>query len=141
LYFKEVLISYRVLFGQDKRSRKLFRSKESSNARFESIDDPILQALCGRKRASLVADFLATEFEREVFDPKIDFPNLGDRLLRVHNYNANQKPSTWQAILSDRRDSRETFNFFWTVVIVGGISITLSLVQTVVSILQLVLPK
>jgi hypothetical protein len=120
-YLREILISYRVLFGQDKRSRELFRSREKSKARFRETEDPVLQALCGQKRTLLVTEYLTIESEKEIFDTRVDFPHLGEKLLRVHDYNANQRPSAWRAILLDRRDPRESLNFYFTVVIIGGI--------------------
>ena len=122
-------MSYRAIFGQDKRSRKLFRKRQSSSSRYRSIEDPVLQALCGRKRPSMFSKYITLDSEKDVFEAKADFPHLGERLLQIRCYSANQKPSKWRSLLLDRRDSRETFNFYLTVVIFGGISITLSLVK------------
>jgi hypothetical protein len=75
--------------------------------------------------------------EREVFNAHADFPHLGNRLLNLQRYSANQKPTRWSAIWNDHRDPYLSVTF-WAVVIVGGVSIALSTIQTVFTIASFV---
>jgi hypothetical protein len=85
---------------------------------------------------------LSIDTEKMVFDAYADFPFLGERLLELYNYNATQTLSPWKSLfLLDPRDSSESVNFFLTIVVVGGISIILSLIQTVVAIIALITNK
>jgi hypothetical protein len=136
-YLLEILLSYRLIFGQDKRSRKLFRDKEISNLSTDRLRDPVLHILCGEKNAYAVTDLIGRFREREVFIPEDDFPQFGERLLKLQEYMVNQRPMGWNAVWNDHRDPQQSFAF-WAVVIVGGCSIFLSFAQLVVSVAQLV---
>jgi hypothetical protein len=137
-YLLEVILSYRLIFGLDKRSRKLFREKQMSTKSPHSIQDPTLHLLCGRKDASEVVKVIGSFWERKVFIAHIDFPHLGSRLSQLQEYSTNQKPTSWKAIWNDHRDPYQSVTF-WAVVIVGGVSICLSAIQAIASIAQVAL--
>jgi hypothetical protein len=136
-YLYEVLLSYRLVFGENKRSRKLFRAEEGPRASRGQFYDPVLYILCGRKDISEIASLIPGFGDHGTFDTRTDFPELGERLRVLQEYIINQKPTTLRDIWNDHRDPHQTFAF-WVVVIVGGTSIFLSFLQVVVSIAQLV---
>lgn len=61
-YQKEIILSYRLLFGQNRNSRRLFREMESRHAALNNSGkcDPLLDVLCGRKKKAVV-DALPSE--------------------------------------------------------------------------------
>jgi hypothetical protein len=77
----EVLLSYRLIFGQDRRSRKLFRNQEQRRASKDSgIEDPLLAELCTRKDIDLNlkgSDIPYGLVTRTFYSASKDFPLLG----------------------------------------------------------------
>ncbi|KAH6714499.1 hypothetical protein BKA61DRAFT_481392 [Leptodontidium sp. MPI-SDFR-AT-0119] len=137
-YLNEVILSYRLLFGQDRRSRHSFMSNEAARTGKHGIHDPLLRLLCGKKKvdsSSMNADFTLTT--RGFYGVKEDFPLLGQRLVRLQEFNMVQDSNTLREFWADRRNP---FNFytFWAVIVVGGVSILLSFTQCGLSIAQLV---
>jgi hypothetical protein len=101
----------------------------------------VLSILCGKQNASQILDVVGSIRHREVFDAHQDFPHLGERLMKLQSYNSKQQPSAWRTMLFDRRDPQQRFTFFGTVVIIGGISILLSAIQTSLAIAQLAISQ
>lgn len=75
--------------------------------------------------------------ERSVYSSTADFQHLGQRLAQLEEYSRNQKPRGLIEVWNDHRDPYQSLTF-WAVVIVGGSSIFLSVVQVILSIAQLV---
>ena len=137
-YLNEVILSYRLLFGQDKRSRNMFKSEEAARAGEDGIQDPFLLKLCSKKKINTASlNVACTPNTRGFYGLQEDFPLLGSRLLQLQEFNMLQDSSTLREFWADRRNP---FNFytFWAVIIVGGVSILLSFVQCCLSIAQLV---
>lgn len=127
-----------MLFGIDKESRGLFKSKEMVPSRNGNQGDPALSTLCGKEDASSIFDTIGSQIQdREAYDTTLNFPHLGKRLMKLHEFNAHFQPSAWRAIFADKRDPQRKVAFIWTVVIFGGMTFFLSLIQTVVAIVQL----
>lgn len=129
---RETVLSYRLLFGQDKRSRQLFRKLNP----FEHIPgdgrDTFLDKLCGQKRYH--SDFNISE--RESYDLPRDFPILRSRLAVILRHLSVKKPRTWRDLWKDKRDSAQWLTF-WAVLIIGGLGVFLALLQAVLQIVQL----
>ncbi|KAF2753268.1 hypothetical protein EJ05DRAFT_480299 [Pseudovirgaria hyperparasitica] len=137
-YLSEVLLSYRLLFGQHFPSRQLYRRKERKGAKFEGSIDPLLDTLCGDKD---INDFDGTKAlirERGVYNARINFPHLGARLLELENYSINQRPRNLSEVWNDERDPERLLTFR-AVLVVGALSILLSFVQVLVGIAQIVM--
>ncbi|KAF2106248.1 hypothetical protein BDV96DRAFT_654810 [Lophiotrema nucula] len=98
--------------------------------------DPVLDALCGKYGQEYSEEQDDSFPEREVYDGS-NFPQLGQRLFELQDYITSQKPRTLKDVWNDRRDPHQAFTF-WAVVIVGGATIALGLLQVVLSALQLV---
>lgn len=86
---QQVLLSYRLLFGQDKKSREVFRSlRPFARIAAEGYDQFLLQ-LCGRKRP---LDCGIEIGERDEYDLIDDFPHLRSKLVRLSCYASIKKP-------------------------------------------------
>ncbi|KAK0657891.1 hypothetical protein B0T16DRAFT_299762, partial [Cercophora newfieldiana] len=137
---EETLLSYRLIFGQDRRSRALFRSQEQ-RAAFRGLDfeDPLLIELSAQKRPRFGPKGQNGSFKmnsRSFYSAGNDFPLLGCRLSHLQRYNMQQDSSTLSEFWADRRNP---FNFytFWAVLIVGAASILLSVLQCGIGTAQL----
>ncbi|MCJ1309172.1 hypothetical protein MMC25_002828 [Agyrium rufum] len=114
---REVILSYRLLFGQDPRSRKEFlRIEKRKVTTFENQHDALLDVLCGKAVAGH-AKTLPREIwpescvdedgkllEQDVYSVALEFPILGPRLLKIQNFDLRQRPSRVRDLWRDRRN-------------------------------------
>jgi len=132
---QEVLRSYRLLFGQDKRSRKYFRNISP----FEDLDeycvDGVLMDICGRKQSIIPIDH-SQELDEYILSST--FPVLRGKIVTLIQHLSSTRPRTWKEIWHDKRDSASWFTF-WAVLIIGGIGILLAFLQVVLQIVQIML--
>jgi hypothetical protein len=135
-FLREILLSYRLLFGQDQRSRKLFRDRERSSISGSGHFDPFLDDLCGRKAANLQPRIAELLPEQRIYSIETRFPVLGGRLLELQAYNMRQNPGKLKELWRDRRNPLQFFTF-WAVIVIGGLSILLSFLQILLSAAQL----
>ena len=128
----ETVLSYRLLFGQNKASRHLFRSLGPFEDTPEDGRDQFLMSLCGKK------NFQSTlkVHERESYHLPRDFPILRSRLAILLRHLSNKRPRTWRELWQDNRDSASWLTF-WTVLIFGGLGIILALLQAILQIIQI----
>ena len=153
-YFREILLSYRLVFGQDKRSWRAFKRAFATNGRSRAdgeksphfgrvkrqntaiktrdaaVDDPLLARLCGhswKTEEDLYKSLDADEAPNH-YSPAMDFPILSDKLLRLQRFSKEQHPHDWKLLWTDRRDIR-LFYTFWAVLAIGCATIVVALVQ------------
>lgn len=121
-FFKEILLSYRLIFGQDERSYKAFskealdweegRGRSSWETRWDC--DPMLHILCGKSVKSDEARTVYAEIEADepmnCYNPDTEFLFFGKRLLELQNFTEYHQPESMRALLSDRRDLAAWFN-------------------------------
>jgi hypothetical protein len=122
----EILLSYRLLFGQNKESRKIFKEMSSG------ADDITLQRLCSSKEPQFSELFK----ERDFYRLKRDFPILRCRLATLNHQISNMKPRGWKELWKDKRDSAHWLTF-WAVIVIGGAGLLLSLIQVLLQAVQL----
>jgi hypothetical protein len=144
-YFREVLLSYRLIFGQDKKSWKAFVEKSALrppgwDCLLPGFDDadPLLQTLCGTSASSPAAADLYAEIEAEEVSPYYypdSFPFLGRRILDLQTFIKGRHPHNWRALWNDRRNVAYWWTF-WAVLFIGGGTILLGLLQLAISIWQ-----
>jgi hypothetical protein len=135
---REILLSYRLIFGQNKRSRAIFRALQPFAPLASQSHDQLLAQLCGRKRLSGLTTCPGAELvEREEYDLAGDFPHLRSRLARLSGYAASKKPRSIRQLWGDRRDST-AWLALWSVLVFGSVSVVLALLQAVFQILQYV---
>lgn len=141
LFLVEVLLSYRLLFGQTKRSRALFRSIDPFlyyAGKPRKIRDHLLSGLCGtRSRNALMLalqrdDHLA---EKEKYYLPEDFPILRYRIFVLQKFSSNTAPRTWLQLWRDNRNSAHWMTF-WAVIIFGGFGSLMALLQVILQFVQ-----
>ncbi|KAI9841902.1 MAG: hypothetical protein M1837_000288 [Sclerophora amabilis] len=124
-FLREVLLSYRLLFGQSKMSRNMFRTLHPfCNVKREGHDH-LLARLCGRKR---VEDDFTHIVERDSYRLNRDFPILRSKIVVLHRQLSNMKPRGLRQLWRDTRDSVQWFTF-WAVLVIGGLGVVLSVIQ------------
>lgn len=141
-FFKEVILSYRLIFGQTKSSRQRFNKQlKKWDLKSKSNSDPMLYRICGHGCESEEAREIYYEIEADdpsnQYDPAVDFPFLGKRLVSIQDYVQGHKPSNFKALWYDRRNVSWWWTF-WAVIIIGGLGLVLALVQDILQILQLI---
>lgn len=121
--FRELLLTYRVLFGQDERSFRAFqRSCSRKDTKYAS--DPLLPVLCDRSWTMPDAHDLYRDINagavRDTYDSNADFPIMGPRLLVLQQFVKGCHPRTLTALLRDRRDPTAWYNV-WTTQVCASI--------------------
>lgn len=149
MYKREVLLSYRLLFGQDHASRRHIRKVgRRQNAPKPEQYDQLLDTLCGQT-THVCARHLPTclwpescrgpdgrLLKQDVYSTALDFPILGRRLLRLQAFDERQQPARIRDLWLDRRSTLQWYAF-WAVLIIGGLTILLTILQLVVACVQL----
>ncbi len=128
----ETLLTYRLLFGQSKRGRQLFRKLRPFERVLEAGTDELLMTLCGQKHYQMRPQLR----ERDVYDLPRDFPLYRNRLAVLICHLNSRKPRSWKELWQDKRDSASWLTF-WVVLIFGGLGILLALLQVMLQIAQL----
>jgi hypothetical protein len=133
----EVLCTYRLLFGQHSSARYLHCRSDSTRSTLSASGiDPLLRDLCGSSHKNRRLFDCVNAFPAKiVHSAHSDFPYLGRRLVKLHQFVINQDPRDWTALWYDRRDLNR-FYTFWAVVLVGGMSLIFSIVQVLLSAVQ-----
>ena len=129
---REIIASYRLLFGQDKPSRRVFMK----DFRSMSVDDkrriqydPLLLKLCQEDWSKqLVFEDLDISNVRTAYSAIIDFPFFMVRLTNLREYVLTQQPTGWTSVWKDKRDTARYWGLL-AVILFGVSSILLSLVQ------------
>lgn len=146
---QEVLMSYRILFGQTRGSRVLAKKllqdlKKSCPHEF----DELLSVLCAESRGKIVQkvpdslwpmscrDFNNTLQEADSYSSHDDFPMFGKRLAAIQAFNLRQQPSKLRDLWRDRRNPLQWYTF-WAVLVVGSSSVLLAILQLVVAIVAI----
>ncbi|PVH84999.1 hypothetical protein DL98DRAFT_609117 [Cadophora sp. DSE1049] len=132
---QETILSYRLLFGQNKASRQLFRSLSPFNDIPAEGRDRLLSSLCTQKAFHLQTPLQL--LKRDSYNLRRDFPILRSRLTILMSRLSSRKPRTWKELWLDKRDSALWLTF-WAVLIIGGSGILLALLQVVLQIVQIV---
>jgi hypothetical protein len=136
-FLEEVLLSFRLLFGQSAKSRKLFRHIFSPAEAPFPQPDTLLPHLCSEKQllSSAVGEGWMPK-DRRVYYAARDFPVLYERVELLAKELNGVKPKSMGDLLRDRRDTLQ-FWTFWLVAAVGGASVTLSLIQVILQSIQI----
>ncbi|KAI1737182.1 hypothetical protein F4680DRAFT_468382 [Xylaria scruposa] len=148
---REVLMSYRLLFGQTLKSRRQAKAVLQKQKRDQPRQyDAFLEALCTRPSRDKMVRTIPQEIwpatchnfdgllqEESTYSSQDDFPLFGQRLVKLQTFSRRQQPSKLTDLWRDRRDTLQWYTF-WAVLVVGGLSILLSVLQLSVSIAQLV---
>jgi hypothetical protein len=149
--YQEVLMSYRLLFGQSRSARKLAIASLGMLKKKDSDEyDPLLDLLCAQSCTSKIRalplslwpvscrSFEGTLQEESTYSSQDDFPMFGQRLAKLQEFNLRQQPSKLRDLWRDRRDPLQWYTF-WAVLIFGSFSLLLTLFQLIVAVAQLVM--
>lgn len=152
--YREVLLSYRILFGNSSKSRDLLRQTLARHDSTANAVDPFLLIVCasavrGRRlwisSASELPSALFPESvigldgllqEPDTYSARDDFPIFGLALLGLQRYNLRQQPSRVRDLWRDQRDPLQWYTF-WAVIYVGGATVLLSVLQLGITATQL----
>jgi hypothetical protein len=121
-FMREVLLSYRLLFGQHDPSRKLFKHTLKPTGQ---TPDELLSILCMEKNVNP-----ALTPNLPLYITAQHFPVLSKRIELIATDLKACRPSSMGELLHDRRDKTQYWTF-WLVSIIGSISILLSLIQVI----------
>ncbi|EFQ99405.1 hypothetical protein MGYG_02417 [Nannizzia gypsea CBS 118893] len=135
-FLREVLLSYRLIFGQSAKSRKLFRQLSRSQGVAKGHVDSVLPLLCTRKQLPFMQG-LEFPVDKAVYFAAQDFPILHERIEIIAKELRDKKPTSVADLIRDRRDTLQ-FLTFWLVLIIGGIGTLLSLIQVILQAVQLI---
>ena len=124
----EILLSFRLLFGQSTAGRKHFRRLVKSNPELQENGDRLLFALCTEPHFE--HDIVSND--RPIFFLDREFPVLGGRIKLLMEDLKDSRPQGWRQLLRDRRDTVQYWTF-WLVAIFGAISIMLSMIQVILA--------
>jgi hypothetical protein len=131
---QEVLLSYRLLFGQSSKARRLFQHIADRGDLPFPQQDELLSLLCTNKKPSLVECSLPED--RTVYFVPRDFSVLCERVKLIAKELEEIRPKSMGDLVRDRRDKLQYWTF-WLVCIIGGISILLSLIQAILQAVQI----
>jgi hypothetical protein len=127
-FFEEILLTYRLIFGQDDRSYKAFSrmvpvwEERRGRTSWETTwaCDPMLLILCGKSATSEEARKIYDEIganepavepasepatePADYYNANKEFPFFGKRLLELQQLIIHHQPQNVRALLNDRRD-------------------------------------
>jgi hypothetical protein len=114
-FFREVLLSYRLIFGKTYSSRKDFKKQlRKWNLESKKNSDPMLYRLCAHGYESEEAREIYLEIDADDpsnhYNPVVDFPFLGKRLEGIQDYTRGSSPDNIKALWHDRRN----MSWWWT---------------------------
>ncbi|KID91918.1 hypothetical protein MGU_00829 [Metarhizium guizhouense ARSEF 977] len=130
---QEILLSYRLLFGQSGRSRNLFRKLRPFQGIPNEGHDKFLSSICGMKKFKCPIKLI----ERKEYDLSGDFSHFRSRMVQLNSYTSSKKPRSIFQLWRDKRGSI-AWIALWSVLIFSLVSILLGVVQAVFQILQFV---
>ncbi|KAI9785982.1 MAG: hypothetical protein M1839_008248 [Geoglossum umbratile] len=138
-FFQEILLSYRLIFGQDDRSWRLFSRMVQTQGNYRghtSLElswdcDPMLLILCGRSSTTEGARQIYDEIDanppKSHYDPNIEFPFFGKRLLELQRFINLHQPQNIRSLLHDRRDVSVWYTVWSSQVLIAFASCTIIL--------------
>lgn len=139
-------MSYRLLFGQSRSSRGLAKTL-LRKIEDDRDYDPLLAHLCSQGSKDVIKALPETfwpvscrSFENllqevDSYSSRDDFPILGSRLAVIQEFNLRQQPSRLWDLWKDRRSPLQWYTF-WAVLVIGGLTIILTILQLIVGIIQ-----
>lgn len=144
-FLRDMILSYRLIFGMDPKSRALFRT-EAKKWQHDSLlggpfsgqkmydMDPLLRLLCTDSGQSTELKQLLNLLDGEETSSRYsfeDFPFLGSRLQQLQTFIEGHKPTTWRLLWHNRTDTKNWY-VVWTagaVLLIGGGTIILQFLQ------------
>ncbi|KAH7416707.1 hypothetical protein BKA64DRAFT_273793 [Cadophora sp. MPI-SDFR-AT-0126] len=116
-YFKEVLLSYRLIFGQDRSSWPYYKLlRPSLAASVNETPDPLLDIVCGQSWESedsrQIWNEIGAEDPADRYSLTEDFEFLSKRLMTLQRYVKGHNPSGFLSLWYDRRYPLQWWNLW-----------------------------
>lgn len=142
-------MSFRLIFNGPKSrkqaSKELHKLRSGSGHPSREYDD-LLTILCTQSHRivkNLPAPFWLAScrssdnelLEDNTYSAQDDFPVYGPRLLKLQEFIRRQQPRDLHDLWLDRRNPHQWYTL-WAILVLGGFSIFLTLLQTSIAILQ-----
>lgn len=103
-FYREVLLSYRLIFDEPGGSRPWLKDDHTCTRRVST--DRLLQRLCTPKCAKEpLYTAIQAPLPKSQYTASKDFPFLGQRLDIIQRYIVGKNPADLPAMLRDRRDT------------------------------------
>lgn len=131
---REVLLSYRLLFGQSGPSRKLFRRCFTPSSIPPCEMDPLLPLLCTNALLPHISSDIPPDLS--IYFVARDFPVYSERIELITKELRDARPKSLADLVRDKRDTLQYWTF-WLVAIIGVLGLLLSLVQVILQGVQL----
>ena len=123
--------------GSRSRIRRLLEV-EKANWQLQCRYDPLLEVLCTEPDDSGPIQELYKALDAKRFDDYIsvdEFPFLARRLFDLQRFSMAQNPHSWRRLWEDRRNITAWFTI-WAVVLIGGSTLLIQILQMVFQIYQ-----
>jgi hypothetical protein len=139
-FLVEVILSYRLIFGHDRRSRaEMGRRLKRAGTKPQGPADPLLESLCTRDQYSDEIKQLHLLLESREFEEYVsldEFPFLGRRLIDLERLSMKQGLRGWRSLWIDRRNVTTSWFTMWAVVYIGSLALIFQAFQLVFQIYQ-----
>jgi hypothetical protein len=162
-FFRELLLTYRLIFGQNTKSWQLFASEMASrpHSSFTTRSkgksshshpggvlhledaDPMLIKLCGRRYDAIGSEDIYEEIHAEnvqTYYMPSSFPFFASRILSLQDNAREQHSHDWKTLWHDHRDESNWWQF-WAVLFIGGGTLVLGTLSLAFQIGQLVIAR
>ncbi|KAI1121043.1 hypothetical protein F5Y10DRAFT_272464 [Nemania abortiva] len=141
-FCREVLISFGIIFGQDRKSREMAQINLRQAWPIEVASDRILRSICGTGSKGWkhhpLFHYLVSPPLRANYSVNVGFPLLGEKLLQLHEFMDAQSPNDFRTLFFDRRDHLRYWSFICLLGL-GVASIALQTLQVLLAIVQVIL--
>ncbi|KAF3147730.1 hypothetical protein TWF594_002315 [Orbilia oligospora] len=139
-YLREILLSYRLIFGQSQNARKLFHTANPFGEKTpKELHDPLLEKLCTTDQYESL-DFLQKMniIQRDSYRHKRDFPILRARIAIMQKHIREWKSRGWPSIWNHGVDPAASWYTFWAVLVIGVLLLIMMVGLVVLQVLQFV---
>ncbi|PWY82925.1 hypothetical protein BO70DRAFT_336008 [Aspergillus heteromorphus CBS 117.55] len=143
---REILLSYRLLFAQTKKARRVFRAVDPFAHGPRESRDLLLGSLCGKRKNNddrnnnsdmmMVLCGLGVPLQKETYCLPRDFPVLRYRITVLQRLLDTTTARTWAQLWRDKRDSANWLTF-WAVIFFGAFGSLMAFMQVVLQFVQL----
>lgn len=157
-FYKEILATYRVIFGQDKRSINAYRKRVSSWGTWTRrstqclargkppfgdniIEDTLVHDLCGKNwRKQAVYYHVDMDLAKVTYQASGEFPFFSQRLLELQDFVLTQEPDSWATLWHDRRNIERHWAF-WGFIYFSLLTLVIGLLQAALALAQVLQQK
>ena len=141
-------MSLRFILSQTRKSRKLAQKLALSTLQAGDRDnafdlllegnlDGLLFPLAPSRLKPLASKYAGNPKKQDTLAPWSDLKLFGERMLQIQKYNAAQRPTQTRKMIKDKRDPVRWYTL-WAVLLVGGLSVIVGIMQLALSCAQLV---